>query len=127
MKKNILVIILTILVLGLAGYIVYDKVLNTEEKNINYQENNNLNQGNNNNSDNNNKNNINEDNIYELKTNDTYAGCSKEAYQSNPVSFQYAVYKLEIKDSNKCVLHYGCTISGRNAKYFRVDWEFWVE
>lgn len=42
-KTNVIIIILTILVLGLTGYIVYDKVLDAEENN-NYQKNNNTNQ-----------------------------------------------------------------------------------
>lgn len=109
MKKNIIVIILTILVLGMAGYIVYDKVLSTKEENNNYQENNNNNQ----NQDNNNKGQ--EDNIYEMKTTKTYAGCSKEAYQSNQVSFEYATYVLEIKEEDKCVLRYGGFYSNING------------
>lgn len=35
MKKNIVIIILTILVLGLGGYLVYDKVIDKEEVSIN--------------------------------------------------------------------------------------------
>ena len=34
MKKNIVIIILTILVLGLGGYLVYDKVIDKEETSI---------------------------------------------------------------------------------------------
>lgn len=42
MKKNILIIILTIMVIGLSGYIAYDKLLNNNEttKNQNKEENN---------------------------------------------------------------------------------------
>ena len=49
-KTNIIIIILIVLVLGLSGYIVYDKVLYTEENN-NYQENNNTNKDDNNEND----------------------------------------------------------------------------
>jgi len=35
MKKNVVIIILSILVLGLGGYLVYDKVLEKEETNVN--------------------------------------------------------------------------------------------
>jgi len=45
-KTNIIIIILMLLVLGLSGYIVYDKVLNTEDGNTNYRDNNNQNDGN---------------------------------------------------------------------------------
>ena len=49
-KTNIITIILLILVLGLSGYIVYDKVLSTKEGNTNYKDNNNKTDGNDNNS-----------------------------------------------------------------------------
>lgn len=42
MKKNIVIVVLVVLVLGLSGYLVYDKVLNKEEVKNESHENNNI-------------------------------------------------------------------------------------
>ena len=99
-KTNIITIILAILVIGLTGYIVYDKVLSKEET-PNNNENTNINQNNNNNEE------ENEDEVNNLNTIKTYAGCVKEAKLPNKQGFEYAIYKLELKEEEKCVLHYG--------------------
>ena len=49
-KTNVIIIILMLLVLGLSGYIVYDKVLSNNGDNTNYQNNNNQNDENDNDS-----------------------------------------------------------------------------
>ena len=100
-KTNIITIILAILVIGLTGYIVYDKVLSKEET-PNNNENTNINQDDNNNS---------ED--YSLKTIKKYVGCIKSKELPNKQGFEfvkeyeYAHFIFEIKEQDKCTITYG--------------------
>ena len=139
MKKsnNVIMIVLILLVLGLVGYIVYDKtflVNNTDNNEVTNNNNNNESTGNNNTTNNS------QEDIYSLKTTEKYAGCSSATYQvpyfgmdtELPKDTEYIIYTLEIKENNSCVLWNGtdynaisfankCTIKDSYIRMFNDD------
>ena len=104
-KTNIITIILTILVIGLTGYIIYDKALSKEET-PNNNENTNMNQNNNNNDD---MQNEDEESNNTSATIKKYIGCTTDKNQREYFNNMgdYVVYVLELKENGMCALSSG--------------------